>query len=504
MNVRTALLALVSIAGTAPAATITWNINGPDSLWTNPANWIGGRVPGVNDYVEIPAGGTPLVTGYVGIRDLLVRDGGGLVILGQFYVYGSASIHFWGTMSIAGSGAEFVHQDDVHNNGTITMWSGAGIGRLWNGSGSFIVDPSGSIVIPAYDSGGVTLGTYLQLNGYLQHDSNQPLWVGRRSANWGDATYIAIQDHALMEFSASCVVDSTNYAGQTAPYIVNDGSISVIGLTSDVVTFSAGLPLLNDKYVVVDKPDLHILNSWDVSPDGTLVRGRWDCRHFGRIFLDNTTMNAVGSGATIAMSDPGSMFVPLQQARQNDGLIVLSGTSAFINPASHAFSNHGDLIIDSNATVGINGQFDNAPGGSLTCNIAGSTPGSYGTIVAESATLAGTVNARFVDGYRPSRGDSQTVVAASQWLSGQFDAIDVYFTSVPIEASYDPTTATLVAGCIADFDGDGTADFFDYDAFVTCFEGGFCVGRSGGDIDADGVVDFFDYDAFVREFEAGC
>mgnify|MGYP001563060191 CR=1 FL=1 len=48
------------------------------------------------------------------------------------------------------------------------------------------------------------------------------------------------------------------------------------------------------------------------------------------------------------------------------------------------------------------------------------------------------------------------------------------------------TNIVTVSFCPADFDCDGTADFFDYDAFVTCFEGGFCVGRSGGDIDADG------------------
>ncbi|MEK6702711.1 MAG: hypothetical protein AABZ53_10640 [Planctomycetota bacterium] len=58
--------------------------------------------------------------------------------------------------------------------------------------------------------------------------------------------------------------------------------------------------------------------------------------------------------------------------------------------------------------------------------------------------------------------------------------------------------------CPADFDGDGTADFFDYDAFVTCFEGGSCPSGKTADFDGDGTVDFFDYDAFVAEFESGC
>ncbi|MEK6701607.1 MAG: hypothetical protein AABZ53_05040, partial [Planctomycetota bacterium] len=60
------------------------------------------------------------------------------------------------------------------------------------------------------------------------------------------------------------------------------------------------------------------------------------------------------------------------------------------------------------------------------------------------------------------------------------------------------------APCPADFDSDGSVDFFDYDAFVTCFEGGTCPPGKNADFDADGSVDFFDYDSFVVAFEAGC
>ncbi|MEK6701605.1 MAG: hypothetical protein AABZ53_05030 [Planctomycetota bacterium] len=56
-------------------------------------------------------------------------------------------------------------------------------------------------------------------------------------------------------------------------------------------------------------------------------------------------------------------------------------------------------------------------------------------------------------------------------------------------------------GCPADFDGDGTVDFFDYDAFVVCFEDPDCT---NADFDGDGTVDFFDYDAFVVAFETPC
>ena len=58
--------------------------------------------------------------------------------------------------------------------------------------------------------------------------------------------------------------------------------------------------------------------------------------------------------------------------------------------------------------------------------------------------------------------------------------------------------------CPADFNGDGFLDFFDYDAFVACFEGVGCAPGSSADFNCDGFVDFFDYDEFVSAFETGC
>ena len=58
--------------------------------------------------------------------------------------------------------------------------------------------------------------------------------------------------------------------------------------------------------------------------------------------------------------------------------------------------------------------------------------------------------------------------------------------------------------CRSDFNNDGFVDFFDYDAFVGCFESGVCPAGRTADVNDDGFVDFFDYDAYVGAFEAGC
>jgi hypothetical protein len=59
-------------------------------------------------------------------------------------------------------------------------------------------------------------------------------------------------------------------------------------------------------------------------------------------------------------------------------------------------------------------------------------------------------------------------------------------------------------GCPADFNGDGFVDFFDFDDFVLCFEGGVCPDGRTADFNEDGFVDFFDFDDFILAFETGC
>lgn len=58
--------------------------------------------------------------------------------------------------------------------------------------------------------------------------------------------------------------------------------------------------------------------------------------------------------------------------------------------------------------------------------------------------------------------------------------------------------------CRVDFNRDRFVDFFDYDAYVSCFEGGECPCDQTADYNGDGFADFFDYDEFVAAFENGC
>ena len=58
----------------------------------------------------------------------------------------------------------------------------------------------------------------------------------------------------------------------------------------------------------------------------------------------------------------------------------------------------------------------------------------------------------------------------------------------------------LIPGCLADFNGDGTSDFFDVQAFLQAF----AALDPAADLNGDGLFDFFDVQAFLQAFSAGC
>ncbi len=58
--------------------------------------------------------------------------------------------------------------------------------------------------------------------------------------------------------------------------------------------------------------------------------------------------------------------------------------------------------------------------------------------------------------------------------------------------------------CPADFNHDHAVDFFDFDDFIVCFEGGACPTGQTADFNHDSAIDFFDFDDFVVAFETPC
>lgn len=60
--------------------------------------------------------------------------------------------------------------------------------------------------------------------------------------------------------------------------------------------------------------------------------------------------------------------------------------------------------------------------------------------------------------------------------------------------------STNCAPCIGDFDGDGTLNFFDFNAYITAFNSG----SADADLDQNGTLNFIDIATFTTAYTAGC
>lgn len=96
--------------------------------------------------------------------------------------------------------------------------------------------------------------------------------------------------------------------------------------------------------------------------------------------------------------------------------------------------------------------------------------------------------------------DAAATVRSISGASGPVGDFRCIVTNGCGSVTSNPASLTI---CVADFNCDGFLDFFDYDAFVECYEVEVC-GDGSADFNADGFIDFFDYDDFVGTFEAGC
>lgn len=137
------------------------------------------------------------------------------------------------------------------------------------------------------------------------------------------------------------------------------------------------------------------------------------------------------------------------------------------------------------------------------------TPPSQSVFAGETVTLATSGDSAtlqwFRNGvelydsrrFRGAEAATLTITNAKPEDSGDYTLFTLCSHTDPI---------TLAVYCRSDFNNDGFTDFFDYIAYVDCFEFGDCpstLPERTADYDGDGFADFFDYDAYVRDFEAG-
>ncbi len=106
---------------------------------------------------------------------------------------------------------------------------------------------------------------------------------------------------------------------------------------------------------------------------------------------------------------------------------------------------------------------------------------------------------------RFSVGGARSTIGYQDGIGGEFNNFQWSFNEPSVENG---TVLSILVDpqrpCRADFNGDCFLDFFDFAAYVECFETGQCPPGRTADFNGDGFVDFFDLDRFVAEFERGC
>lgn len=88
-----------------------------------------------------------------------------------------------------------------------------------------------------------------------------------------------------------------------------------------------------------------------------------------------------------------------------------------------------------------------------------------------------------------------------QWIIADANAPDGFARSDIAQVTpFCSMIASCAPECVADYDGNGTLDFFDVSIFISAYN----ESDPAADLDGNGVFNFFDVSVFVNAFAAGC
>jgi hypothetical protein len=235
---------------------------------------------------------------------------------------------------------------------------------------------------------------------------------------------------------------------------------------------------------------------------GVLTGGVWiatgtSTMTFSRVVTTNN--------ANVTFGDSNS-FPSITTLSTNNGQLLgrmPTGTGTFvITPAGGTLVNNGTLTIGPGIHLQVSGSFAQSASGSLHIEIRGTAPAQYGRLSTAGAgrtiSLDGNITVAYVDGFTPERYDRFEFISGGA-VVGRFATRTLpnpLVNGKPV-VLYGDQDVTFVASHLADFNSDGTVDFFDYLDFVAAFD----AEDGAADFNGDESVDFFDYLDFVFMFD---
>jgi len=213
------------------------------------------------------------------------------------------------------------------------------------------------------------------------------------------------------------------------------------------------------------------------------------------------TVTVTSSGTTFRITDPGGLFFQgVFESPLEVGFRVVVPT-----PASARYRTFPGSSI--NFTQNMLGRVEVVDANSWNAIILLQSRTPLGSQVQQAfrftATRTDPLPAGDLDGDRDTDAADRVLLVAQLGLTALDDGFNV---AGDLDGDRVITAADLAAldailnPCVADFDGSGVLDLFDFLAFSTAFD----MGEARADLDGDGELTLFDFLAFSSAFDAGC
>jgi hypothetical protein len=280
------------------------------------------------------------------------------------------------TIDGAWSMASYLYLSNATVNGpalwTITGVVGWSHGRM-EGPGGALIAPTGKIEIRTF--GQHTLARNIENDGTLIWNRGELAFEGATiTNNPGRMFYIAADATAV------------NAAGDNL--VANHGEIRKVLPT---LAGLGGVTLDNDGFMNVRNGSLTLGPVAQIA-GGTLAGGTWSVYGTATLDLGGAVIDTVGAAASIERIGQFSTFTGLDNLGRNDGRITLSGAATLaVAPAGGEFLNTGTISLRTASFFDVHGAFVQTAGGRIQLGAPGIHPHGAGRIVAESATLDGSL-----------------------------------------------------------------------------------------------------------------
>ncbi len=116
-------------------------------------------------------------------------------------------------------------------------------------------------------------------------------------------------------------------------------------------------------------------------------------------------------------------------------------------------------------TIRVEGNFRQGAAGRLVMEVAGLAPGAFDLLEATGqATLGGTLDVRFLDGFLPKQGDAVPFLTIGGKTAGTFDAVSVHGVAPGFDFAVGATDGTVTLTALNDAEPAACADPTDADA----------------------------------------